>query len=487
MKKYITIILIILFVFILPYGEVYASSPPAESYNYDHWDEYVPTPLPYIPYQTVSGTTMGIGAFARPTDMFICSDSSIFIVDAGNNRLVQLDSDFTLIKIIDSFSNNGANDTFSSPQGIFVAENGNIYVADTGNNRIVAFTPDGEMFQLIDELPEVADTVSGFIPQKVSVGSDGRVYVIAQNIFQGILCYSPESEFIAFFGKIDVNVSPWDWAWRLLSTQEQRSRQRLFIPMEFNNMDMDYRGFLFTTNVDTTNQQKIKRLNPSGKDILGEMITNRGKTPLIGDTFYPFRGAGSGPSLFVDVKARSGGMYSALDVTRCRVFTYDSEGNLLYVFGGIGHIEGLLIRPVALDVIDDKILIMDQLRGDIVIYKETEYGRAINLAVKARYEGRDRDAVVHWQQVLHLDAHYELAYAGVGKSLLAAGENREAMVYLRKGNEPRYYSIALRRYRNDVMKDFSGIIFTLIVLSAAGIVVYRIIRKPTKKGEAQDA
>ena len=486
MIKRITCILLTTFFLVMPFAEAAASSPPTESYTYDHWDEYVPTPLPYVPYQKLSGITLGIGAFSRPADMFVCSDGSIFIVDAGNNRLVHLNSDFTLNQIIDSFSNEGRRDTFSAPQGISVTEDGNIYVADTGNNRVVAFTPDGEMFQLIDELPEVADTVSGFIPQKVTVGSDGRVYVIAQNIFQGILCYTPESEFIAFFGKIDVNVSPWDWVWRLLSTQEQRSRQRLFIPMEFNNMDMDYRGFLFTTNIDTTNQQKIKRLNPAGSDILGEMITNRGKTPLIGDTFYPLRGAGSGPSLFVDVKARSSGMYSALDVTRCRVFTYDSEGNLLYVFGGIGHIEGLLIRPVALDVIDDKILIMDQLRGDIVIYQETEYGRAINLAVQARYEGREQDAVMYWRQVMHMDAHYELAYAGIGKSLLASGRNVEAMEYLRIGNEPRYYSIALRRYRTEVMKEYSGFMFSFIVLSAIGIVVYRIVKKP-KNGEPQDA
>jgi len=484
-KKTACLILIALF-FVMPFIEVLASSPPTDSYNFDHWDEYIPTPLPYVPQQTISGITLGVDPFSRPADMFVCNNGDLFIVDTGNDRLVLLDEDLSLKKIIDSFTNNGVKDTFSAPQGVFVMDNGNIYVADTGNNRIVAFTPDGVMFQLIDELPEVAETVSGFIPQKVTVNADGRVFVIAQNIFQGILCYSPESEFIAFFGKIEVNVSPWDWLWRLLSTQEQRSRQRLFIPMEFNNMDLDYRGFLFTTNIDTTNQQRIKRLNPAGKDILGEMIENRGKTPLIGDTFYPLRGAGSGPSLFVDIKARSSGMYSALDVTRCRIFTYDSEGNLLYVFGGIGHIEGMLLRPAAIDVLNNKILVMDQLRGDIVVYTETEYGREINLAVQARYEGREMDAVEHWQRVLHMDAHYELAYAGVGKSLLASGQNEEAMEYLKKGNEPRYYSIALRRYRTDVMKDFSGVIFTVIVLSAVGLVVYRILRKP-KEGANQDA
>jgi hypothetical protein len=179
-------------------------------------------------------------------------------------------------------------------------------------------------------------------------------------------------------------------------------------------------------------------------------------------------------------------MYSALDATRCRIFTYDSEGNLLYVFGGTGNIEGMTRRPVALDVTGDSILVLDQLRGDVVVYKPTEYGRLINSAVAARYDGREQEAVDGWREVLKLDAHYELAFAGVGKSLLSEGQNREAMDYLKKGNEARYYSIALRRHRSEVMKGYSSYIFSAVVLGAAAIVIWKITKRKRgrRKGDA---
>ena len=465
-------------------AKAYAAAVPYESYTFDHWGEYVPAPQPYVPETTLNGINLGVGPLSNPSDIFVCPNNDVYIVDSGNDRIVVLDQNLSLKDVIGGFTRNGRNDTFSNPSGIFVAEDGSVYVADTGNNRVVAFAPGGEMFQIIDALPEVAESVSGFIPLKVAVNTDGRVYVIARNIFQGILCYSPESEFITFFGTIKVLVNPWDWFWRIVATQEQRAKQRLYIPIEFNNMDIDGKGFVYTTHVDITNEQKIKRLNPVGDDVLADIVTRRDKNKLIGDAFYAFRGVGSGPSLFVDVKARGSGMYSALDTTRSRVFTYDGEGNLLYVFGGIGNVEGMTRRPVAIEVIDDKILILDSSRGDIVVYKPTEYGRLINQAVEARFNGREQEAVVYWQEVLKLDAHYELAYAGVGKSLLAAGQSKEAMEYLKRGNEAHYYSIALRRYRTEVMKRYSDFIFYAVLLAVTGYIAYRIIKRKRGKRDA---
>ena len=53
-------------------------------------------------------------------------------------------------------------------------------------------------------------------------------------------------------------------------------------------------------------------------------------------------------SRFVDIVNREFGMFSALDRQRGRIFTYDNQGNLLYVFGGIGDAVGLFTRPQAI-------------------------------------------------------------------------------------------------------------------------------------------
>ena len=66
-------------------------------------------------------------------------------------------------------------------------------------------------------------------------------------------------------------------------------------------------------------------------------------------------------SIFRDITYRSFRGYSALDGNNRQVYTYDDNGNLLYVFGGKGLQVGNLLEPVALDVMsDERILILDK-------------------------------------------------------------------------------------------------------------------------------
>ena len=474
-----------LVVFLLIPGHVYASVP-YQSYSFDNWMAFVPSPVPYVPEVTINNLSLGISPLSRPADMFVCPNRYLYIADTGNNRIIVVDDSYKLVRIIEYFTRDGQIETFSNPNGLFVDASGNIYVADTGNNRVVAFDTYGEMFLIIDSLPEIADSVAGFVPLKITVNRDGRVYVIDQNVFEGILTYSPTGEFISFFGRIDVRVNPWDWLWsRILATQAQRERTLLYIPMEFNNLDIDSRGFIFATYICLNDDQRVKRLNPLGTDILQPIIDGRGISPIIGDLFWTVRGPGSGPSNFIDVKARTHGMFSVLDNTRNRVFTYDSEGNLLYVFGGAGNIEGMTRRPVALEVMGDRILILEQNRGDVTVFKPTEYGYWINRAVAYRYDGMEQEAVAAWREVLRLNAHFELAFAGIGKSLLASGNHREALYYLRRGNNTHFYSIAFRRFRTEVMSEYSNWILSGVLLAAVLYATVKI-KKHVKRGRKEN-
>ena len=86
-------------------------------------------------------------------------------------------------------------------------------------------------------------------------------------------------------------------------------------------------------------------------------------------------------------------------------------------------------------------------------YRATNYGFLINQAVGLRYDGDEASAVECWKQVLKLDSNFELAYVGIGKSYLAAGENKKAMECFKTGNNRQYYSIAYKRYRNEILKE----------------------------------
>ena len=224
---------------------------------------------------------------------------------------------------------------------------------------------------------EVLDEGYIFTPLKVSVDYADRVYCVAQNMFQGIMVFTAEGDFTGFFGTISVKISLWEKFWRKFSTKEERSKQQLFIPTEFTGIDVDDEGFVYASNKDTDGIQAVRRLNPKGQDVIRKGL----KENLGGDLFFGTVGNYSGPSQIVDVVYRDHGIYSLLDARRGRVFTYDHEGNLLYIFGGIGTQEGTFRMPAAIEHLGSRLLVLDAQQGNVNIFSETEYGCLINEAV----------------------------------------------------------------------------------------------------------
>ncbi len=452
---------------------------PYRSYNYNYWELTVPSPSAYEPVGEIGGEEIGAGNFTAPGDMFITQEGKFYLLDSGNNRIVVFSKDLKLEKTISTFDNNGRKDSFNGPQGICVRENGRIYVADTDNNRVVILSNEGALLQIIQNPKSeiIADDFI-FFPTRIGVDAAERIYVVAKNVFEGMMSFDSEGNFVGYFGTIKVQVNPTDWFWKSIATKEQKQKMVLFIPTEYRSLDIDDEGFVYATNVDYNSEQTISRLNPSGKNVLVKYNESSGAEKTInGDLRFRDFGMYSGPSRFVDVKRRDKGIYSALDATRGRIFTYDSEGNLIYIFGGLGNQFGLFKQPVALEVYEGFIYVLDQGRGKILSFKPTQYGGLINKAIGLRYDGAELEAVEHWKEVLKLDAHFELAYSGIGKSLMAANENAKAIEYLSAGMNKQYYSVAYKRYRNDIMKEY----FDLVAGVLFAFLLFIFIRKILKK------
>lgn len=453
-------------------------SVPYTTYNYDYYEDIKYTPAAYVPDGIITGNKIGCGNLAGPQDLNTDENGDVYIADTNNNRIVVTDRDFNLLKVMEGFDNNGKADSFSSPNGVYVSSNGNLYIADTGNMRVVELDGEGKLVQIIaNPQSDVLDEEYVFRPMKVAVDYADRIYVIAQNQFEGIMAFNELGEFIGFTGTIKVQITPWEIFWRRFSTKEQRARQQLFIPTEFTGMEIDKDGFVYATNVDGEGEQSVRRLNPSGEDVIQQK-----EGGLSGDLDWRLAGTYSGPSRIVDVVVRDQGIYSILDSVRGRIFTYDHEGNLLYIFGGLGSQEGTFTGPVAIDTIGDEILVLDATRNQITRFRATQYGSLINQAVGLRYDGDEVQAVECWREVLKLDSNFELAYVGIGKSYLAAGQNKEAMECFRIGNNRQYYSIAYKRYRNEILKGNMGtILTTIIVLALLWVIWSRFGKKLWKK------
>ncbi len=458
---------------------------PYDCYNYDHWNNILYTPAPYVPGRLILGTDLTwqgepLGSFRTPQDLCIAPDGSLYVADTGNNRIVVLDPSLkTVLNVIDGFEESGTRQSFSAPYGVAVSQKGAVYIADSQNRRIVVLNPDGSFVKYVQNpQSDVLDEGFVFTPLRVSVDYADRVYAIAQNMFQGIMVFSAEGDFTGFFGTISVKISLWEKFWRKMATKEERAKQQLFIPTEFTGIDVDDEGFVYASSKDTEGKQAVRRLNPKGEDVIKKGPSGN----LGGDRVWGAVGNYSGPSQIVDVVYRDHGIYSLLDFRRGRVFTYDHEGNLLYIFGGIGTQRGTFRMPAAIEQAGKNLLVLDSQQASITVFDETEYGRLINEAVALRFSGDETQAVSLWEEVLRLDEINELANTGIGKAYLSAGDNDKAMLYLKRGMNREYYSVAFKRWRNDLLRDNISWVLTGVIVLIALFILWKKVLKP-RRGE----
>ena len=450
-----------------------ALAVPYESYNYDYWVGIVHTPAPYVPDGAISGVSLEVGSFSNPQDVCVAPNGNLYIADTGNNRIVVVRTDETVEKVITSFDNRGREDSFSAPTGVYVSKKEELYIADRENKRIVVLNMDDELVRIVEN-PQSDVLGNGFVfkPLKIAVDYADRIYCIAQNMFQGIMVFETDGNFSGFFGTINVTLSPWEKFWKKVATKEERKNQTLYIATEFTGIDIDTDGFVYATNIDATGEQGVRRLNPRGEDVI-----KKGRNKNVGgDLWISGYGTYGGPSQITDVVYRGHGIYSLLDRKRGRIFTYDHEGNLLYIFGGLGTQQGTFSTPAALEQWDGGLLVLDSTRGEIYRFAATEYGSLIDQAVALRHDGDEAQAVELWARVLEIDENNELANSGIGKAYLSAGDNKTAMKYLKLGMNRDYYSIAFRRYRSEILRQYLGPVLTGCVVLLAAVWVFRKIR-----------
>lgn len=446
---------------------------PYITYTYDYYGDVKYTPAAYVPDGTVSGTNLGCGEFNSPQDINTDDEGNIYVADTGNNRVVVIGPDYKLKRIIDTVNEDGKTSKLSSPSGLYAVGDEKLYIADTENKRVIEVDENNNVIKTISN-PKSDSLGDDFVftPLKVAVDYADRVYVIAKNQFEGILTFNENGEFAGYTGTINVQITPIEKFWKKFSTKAQRSKQQLYIPTEFTGIEIDDAGFVYATNKDSEGEQSVRRLNPSGDDVIQQKTTG-----LSGDLNWKLTGDYSGPSQIVDVVVRDKGIYSIIDSARGRIFTYDHEGNLLYIFGGLGTQQGTFDVPTGIDAAGDEILVIDSAKNIIDKFKATEYGSLINEAIGLRYDGDEIKAVEKWKEVLKHDSNFELAYVGIGKSYLTAGNNKKAMECFETGNDKQYYSIAYKRYRNEILKAHLEQALTIVVILAIVLILWKKVFK----------
>jgi serine/threonine-protein kinase len=115
-------------------------------------------------------TTVSSDLF-NPSGVALSATGSLFIVDTGDNRLVVLPWNQTSGTYgQEATLGSGLN----SPMGVAVAPGGSVYIADTGNNRVVEIPFDRRTGAYG---PQTTVGVELFSPLGVAVGEGGKVYI----------------------------------------------------------------------------------------------------------------------------------------------------------------------------------------------------------------------------------------------------------------------------------------------------------------------
>ncbi len=453
------------------------------TYTYDFWEDIRESPDAYRTRLMISGGALGLpGGLRTPSGLFVRGED-IYICDTGNNRIVELhltDTGAEVVRVIDSFTGDTEPKTFSSPRDVYVTESGDLFIADFNNNRVVRLDRDlNWILSFTKPVDATFDQSMNFLPKKLVADASNRIYVLAQNVNKGLIKFESDGTFTGYIGASKVRYRWTDYIWKLLSTREMREQQEAFVPTEYDNVTLDEKGFFYvvTKTFDENELRRgdaepVRRLNAIGNNILVE----NGHHYVIGDLQWAPGNTNitnSGPSKFVDVTVMQDDIYTVLDSTHNRLFTYDQQGNLLWVFGGVGNSDGFFNRPVALEHIGLDLLSLDE-AGSLTVMTPTEYGRLVFEAV-AQYRVGDYDgSAATWRQVLAQNANCDSAYIGMGRAFLQQERFSDAMQYFKMAHDTINYSEAWRLHRMEVVEQNVG---WVVLIIAAVLLLPVLIRR----------
>lgn len=441
------------------------------TYNYDYWGEVQESPDLYSVCRVFTSTDLGLDVKLNNPSGLFAYGNLIYICDTGNNRIIELERSslekLEVKRIIDSFQG-AENNTFKSPTDFAISEDGNYFVCDNGNGRILKLDPNfNYLMEFNKPVDNTLDEKLEFQPTKMVIDSAERVYCIATGINKGLVKYESDGTFSGFVGATPVTYDWTDYIWKKLATQEQLEKMESFVPTEYSNIYMDYEGFIYGVisgadeeALDDGSADAVRKLNLMGNNIL----VKNGDWYPVGDLYWGNGGGHEGPSVFVDVTVMTNDVYVCLDNNRGRLFAYDDQGHMVFTFGGNGNMDGYFRRPSAIEHIGHDLFVLDSLDCSLTMFIPTEFGKTVYDAIEQFDAGDYEASGKSWESVMSQNGNYDLAYIGIGRSLLRQRRFEEAMKYFEVKYDDENYSKAYKQYRKQYVEDHIGIIVAILAV-----------------------
>lgn len=434
-------------------------------------------------YKTIDSVSLKLSDPIREiTDIYTNNNGKTYVLDGKGSRVIIVNNDYSLSSFFYDVKNNDEDVNYKNASGIFATDDGKIYIADTDNARVICCNEDG-ILEKFYYLPDSRLIPSSFKykPIKVAMDSRGYLYVLSDGSYYGAILYSPNDEFLGFYGANTVKSSVSDvitnlWN-KIILNDKKRSLKSSKLPYQFTDLYIDAYDFVYTATGNTSTlangtEQKgqIRKLSPGGKDVLGSDSVNYGDTDN-----------GHYSQDILGVTVDKNGFIYALDSAYGHIFVYDQNNSLIGAFGcgtRSGEQTGSFTSAVAISLNGADVIVADAAFNRLTVFQLTDYGRLVMKAQGLTNSGDYLGSKPFWQDVYSQDKNNQLAYIGLAKVYYEEGNFSLAMKYAKVGCDRETYAIAFKEVRNNWINDnFIWIIVFLVVIIAIITVFLKIIKK----------
>ncbi len=467
MKKAVVLLLaavLIFAVFSLPVG---ALMPVSNSYILDG-DEHITVPTLFENENVIiefEGSEEK--HLSDPQDIHYDGNGWYYLADTGNNRILKLDKEFHIVAEIseaDSMS-------FSTPTGVSSDSVGDVYIADSGNGRIVHLDPDLNYIEsFVKPESDLLYDVDSFVPTKVSFDPVSNfMYVIQGKQFMKI---DALNNFKGYVGDNKVGFDLWDYLFRKFATEQQKMQMAKRVPESYTNFCLDAQGRLYA--VGLANNQRISIINTVGNNVY--------PSGRYGESIYDSNGAETTP-IFTDIAVNDYGIIFVSEQNTSCIYSYDSEGNLLGVFGGKG--EGRNAFNIISSMVvgaDNNIVTLDSALGRIQVFSPTEFTKTVHKAISLYEDGKYEESYDLWVSVRNKNAGYTLARKMIGEIEYKKGEYESAGDEFYQGEDQVNYGKVYQKLRYNIFqKHFGWVVGGLAVVLLGVIILIKFSKKYIKK------
>ena len=486
MKKIITALMIVIFIFSAAFCVNAADTAPTDSFM--HWTtsdgsiRTVTTRPLYEAVKKIDARSLGeeIGVIVQVK----CDEKGNTYILTENSEIIMLDNDYNFLRKCTIVDKQNVAVEFSGAKGFYIVSENEIYIADTLNARVLHCIDDVIVNEIL--IPESALIPSDFVfqPTKIAKDSKGYTYVLSEGSYYGIVLYDPNGEFNGFYGANTVKgtiLTTLEHIWDTLTQNDvKRAKKEKKLPYQIIDICIDDKDFVYTCTGKNAGGSvgQIRMLSPGGTNILaGAESKNFGEIDIVK------RRKQNKTQNFTSIATDSKGFIYSLDSTYGFIYVYDVKSNLLGAFaGGIenGNQLGVFSNANSLTLNGTSILVSDSVKNSITVFERTEYGNKVFAAQEITLDSDYVGAKPLWQEVYSEDSFNQLAILGLGKAAYDEGDFSLAMEYAELANDKETYSLALKQKQNAFISEHWTIIFILSIL-LIGLSITLIIISIKKK------